>query len=98
MVVFFDSGRLSSCKSLPPLTGSHRPSGDKSLEAPLAQLLKDADEKLSAGPFSVTAKKSPPPSGNLHDYCPLGCMGTARIALLQNGNLIHGQQADILEK
>lgn len=46
--------------------------GDKSLEAPLARLLKDADEKLSAGPFSVTAKKSPPPSGNLHDYCSVG--------------------------
>ena len=75
-------------------TESQRPSGDKSLEAPLARLLKDADEKLSAGPFSVTAKKSPPPSGNLHDYCPLGYI--IGIALLQNGNLIHGQQGDIL--
>ncbi|CAJ1388869.1 unnamed protein product [Effrenium voratum] len=42
------------------------------LEAPLAALLKDADAKLSAGPFSVTAKAHVPPSGDKRDYCSQG--------------------------
>ena len=39
------------------------------LQAPLASLLKAAEQKLSAGPFSVTSKEMPGPSGDLHDYC-----------------------------
>eukprot|EP00438_Fugacium_kawagutii_P014441 Skav225781 [mRNA] locus=scaffold1577:229769:230947:+ [translate_table: standard] len=45
---------------------------DEALQAPLAKLLSDADEKLSAGPFSVTKKEQPAPSGDKHDYCSVG--------------------------
>lgn len=43
-------------------------SGDKTLAPALAQLERDAKQALIAGPFSVMHKKSPPPSGDKHDY------------------------------
>jgi hypothetical protein len=42
--------------------------GDKDLAPALAQLERDAIQALTAGPFSVMNKKSPPPSGDKHDY------------------------------
>ena len=42
-------------------------SGDHSLDAPLAQLLREADDALKAGPFSVMHKSIVPPSGDPHD-------------------------------
>jgi len=42
--------------------------GDKKLKAALARLVEEADASLSAGPFSVTDKPAPPPSGDKHDY------------------------------
>jgi len=46
--------------------------GDKDLQAALAALIRAADAKLAQGPFSVTDKASPPPSGDKHDYRSLG--------------------------
>jgi len=46
--------------------------GDSSLPAALDRLTRDADSKLSKGPFSVTDKVAPPPSGDKHDYQSLG--------------------------
>jgi len=46
--------------------------GDEQLKAALDRLIEDADAKLSAGPFSVTDKHQPPPSGDKHDYRSLG--------------------------
>ena len=54
------------------LLESRRRLESEGAEAALAALVKDADAKLSAGPFSVTAKSVPPPSGDIHDYCSLG--------------------------
>src|SRR5580658_9034890 len=42
--------------------------GDTNYAAALARLKDDAYEALSAGPFSVTDKKTVPPSGDRHDY------------------------------
>lgn len=39
------------------------------LQAPLASLLKQAEQKLSVGAFSVTSKEIPAPSGDPNDYC-----------------------------
>lgn len=36
------------------------------------QLMKDAEQALTAGPFSVTYKKLVPPSGSKHDYMSMG--------------------------
>ena len=46
--------------------------GDVKLRAALDRLIEDADAKLFAGPFSVTDKLEPPPSGDKHDYRSLG--------------------------
>ncbi len=46
--------------------------GDEKLKAAVARLVKDADAKLPAGPFSVTDKAVPPPSGDKQDYRSLG--------------------------
>lgn len=43
-------------------------SGDTNLAPALAQLERDAQKALGSGPFSVTAKKLTPPSGDKHDY------------------------------
>ena len=43
-------------------------SGDQSHSLLLARLRCDADEALNRGPYSVVDKRSPPPSGDFHDY------------------------------
>jgi hypothetical protein len=47
-------------------------SGAHSLDAPLARLLREADDALKAGPFSVMHKSIVPPSGDKHDYISRG--------------------------
>jgi hypothetical protein len=42
--------------------------GDKNFVAPQAELEKDAQKSLKAGPFSVMNKKTMPPSGDKHDF------------------------------
>jgi hypothetical protein len=42
--------------------------GDKSFAAALVKLERDAQTSLKAGPFSVVDKKTPPPSGDKHDF------------------------------
>ena len=42
--------------------------GDQSLAPALAELERDAQDALRAGPYSVTTKKVVPPSGDKHDY------------------------------
>ncbi len=42
--------------------------GDRTLASALAKLERDAQEALSAGPFSVISKGVTPPSGDKHDY------------------------------
>lgn len=44
---------------------------DKALLAALAKLRRAADEALTVGPFTVTAKQRVPPSGDKHDYLTL---------------------------
>jgi hypothetical protein len=46
--------------------------GDKTLAEAVADLRRDADKALKAGPFSVTDKKETPPSGDKHDYMSVG--------------------------
>ena len=46
--------------------------GDRELAAAVARLRDEADRALAVGPFSVTAKKALPPSGDKHDYMSLG--------------------------
>jgi len=46
--------------------------GDENLKASLSALITKADKKLKLGPFSVTEKAQPPPSGDKHDYMSLG--------------------------
>jgi len=46
--------------------------GDEVLKRALARLRRAADSALKAGPFSVTDKSVPPPSGDKHDYQSLG--------------------------
>ncbi|KAJ5612071.1 hypothetical protein N7510_005265 [Penicillium lagena] len=41
---------------------------DLALQATLGVLTRQADEWLTQGPWSVTMKKKPPPSGDIHDY------------------------------
>ncbi len=41
---------------------------DPLLAAASARLLRDADRAMRAGPFAVTDKTKPPPSGDLHDF------------------------------
>ena len=50
----------------------HVEAGDAWTEAPLAQLLAEADSKLKVGPFTVTSKTTAPASGDKQDYCSLG--------------------------
>jgi hypothetical protein len=45
--------------------------GDRSFDAPLAQLEKEADKALAEGPWSVVNKPMTPPSGDKHDYISL---------------------------
>ncbi len=45
---------------------------DPTAKAALRPLLDQADKALTAGPFSVTAKKMLPPSGDRHDYMSIG--------------------------
>jgi len=47
-------------------------SGDETLKLALAKLRRSADAALKAGPFSVSDKTSPAPSGDKHDYQSLG--------------------------
>ena len=47
-------------------------SGDAALKPALARLRRSADAALKTGPFSVTHKTSPAPSGDKHDYQSLG--------------------------
>ena len=42
--------------------------GVPALQAPLAELRRQADAALTAGPWSVTDKPQLPPSGDKHDY------------------------------
>lgn len=42
--------------------------GDTVLAPALARLGEECKEALAAGPFAVTAKASPPPGGDAHDY------------------------------
>ncbi len=46
--------------------------GEKQFLPAYNQLIKDADEALEGGVFSVTFKKLIPPSGNKHDYMSMG--------------------------
>jgi len=46
--------------------------GDETLRAALGKLTRAADKMLSSGPFSVTDKTMPPPSGDKHDYQSMG--------------------------
>src|SRR5262245_36338069 len=41
---------------------------DQTLAPALAKLERDAQQALTAGPFSVTSKGVTPPSGDKHDY------------------------------
>lgn len=45
--------------------------GDTQYAAALKKLVKEADGRLDAGPFSVMQKKMVPPSGDKHDYASL---------------------------
>jgi hypothetical protein len=45
-----------------------REGSDFALQEALVALLAQADEWLGQGPWSVTMKKKPPPSGDIHDY------------------------------
>jgi hypothetical protein len=45
---------------------------DSVLRPAFERLLRDAEQALVAGPFSVTDKKRVPPSGDRHDYMSLG--------------------------
>ncbi len=42
--------------------------GDKTYDAPLAKLVRDAESALKQGPFTVTSKTQSPPSGDKHDF------------------------------
>lgn len=42
--------------------------GDKKLKKALKALTTEADSWLTKGPWTVTSKPNPPPSGNIHDY------------------------------
>lgn len=42
--------------------------GDKAFDAALAKLEENAKKALTAGPFTVTSKAAPPPSGDKRDY------------------------------
>jgi hypothetical protein len=42
--------------------------GDGDLQPALQQLQRDADQAMTAGPFSVVNKDATPPSGDKHDY------------------------------
>ncbi|NLD73980.1 MAG: alginate lyase, partial [Chloroflexi bacterium] len=46
--------------------------GDPALAPAVDALRAEADEALSAGPFSVTDKAVPAPSGDHHDYVSFG--------------------------
>ena len=46
--------------------------GDPQLQPALEKLLAEADAALEEGPFSVTDKPNPPPSGDPHDYLSFG--------------------------
>lgn len=46
--------------------------GDKMLSQALQELITNADQALSKGPYSVTYKSKTPPSGDKHDYMSVG--------------------------
>ena len=46
--------------------------GDKTLDAALADLKRNANAQMKIGPFSVTTKEAAPPSGDKHDYLSQG--------------------------
>ena len=46
--------------------------GDARLQPAFERLIAEADAALEAGPFSVTNKSEPPPSGDKHDYLSFG--------------------------
>ena len=45
--------------------------GDPHIQAALNELRKQADRALTRGPYTVTQKSVPPPSGDVHDYTSL---------------------------
>lgn len=47
-------------------------SGDPALDGALDQLRQDAEQAMSAGPFSVTFRATVAPSGDKHDYVSMG--------------------------
>ncbi|MBN2474626.1 MAG: alginate lyase family protein [Pirellulales bacterium] len=60
-----DAGRLAK-------TRDRVAAGDAALAPAVAQLRKEAERALEAGPFSVMDKKAVPPSGDKHDYLSVG--------------------------
>jgi Alginate lyase len=60
-VFILDSAQLHSARE-------RLHAGDERLALALEQLKRDADEALTAGPFSVVNKEVTPPSGDKHDY------------------------------
>src|SRR5207302_1026954 len=42
--------------------------GDHSLDPAVEKLKHDADQEMSAGPFTIVNKQQTPPSGDKHDY------------------------------
>ena len=46
--------------------------GDPEMKKALDTLLKEADEALTKGPYSVTFKSKTPASGDKHDYMSVG--------------------------
>src|SRR3954447_23045086 len=45
---------------------------DPVMQQALSELIKNADESLQNGPYSVVYKEKTPPSGNKHDYMSVG--------------------------
>ncbi|MEA5090211.1 alginate lyase family protein [Solidesulfovibrio sp.] len=45
--------------------------GDPALAPALARLREECADAMAAGPFTVTAKTTPPPGGDVHDYASL---------------------------
>src|SRR5262245_38507214 len=60
-VFLLDAKQLQAAKE-------HLRKGDQTLAPALAKLERDAQQALTAGPFSVVSKDVTPPSGDKHDY------------------------------
>ena len=59
--LYWEGSRLRECKR-------RMATPDEELSRALTRLRTNADAAMTAGPFSVTHKESPPPSGDKHDY------------------------------